>query len=116
MLRLSADENFSGDVVRGLLLRQPELDLIRVQDVGLARIADKDILAWAADNDRILLTHDRATMPTCGSERVSAGERMPGLFLINDRFPVGKAILEIRLLNSCSEQREWNGLVVYLPL
>ena len=35
MLRLLADENFSGDIVRGLLLRQPDLDLVRAQDVGL---------------------------------------------------------------------------------
>ena len=43
-----ADENFNGDVVRALLLRQPDLDIVRVQDVGLAGIADPDILAWAA--------------------------------------------------------------------
>ena len=37
MLRLLADENFNGDVLRALLLRQPDLDIVRVQDVGLAR-------------------------------------------------------------------------------
>ena len=63
MLRLLADENFNGDVVRGLLLRQPNLDIVCVQDVGLAGADDSDILAWAAENDRIVLTHDRATMP-----------------------------------------------------
>ena len=45
MLRLLADENFNGDVVRALLLRQPDLDIVCVQDVGLAGIADPDILA-----------------------------------------------------------------------
>jgi len=44
MLRLLADENFSGEVVRGLLLRQPDLDVVRVQDVGFARAHDPDIL------------------------------------------------------------------------
>jgi hypothetical protein len=48
MLRLLADENFNGDIVRGLMLRQPGLDLVRVQDVGLAGADDSDILAWAA--------------------------------------------------------------------
>jgi hypothetical protein len=33
MLQFLADENFNGDIVRGLLLRQPDLDLVRVQDV-----------------------------------------------------------------------------------
>lgn len=61
MLRLLADENFNGDIIRGLLLRQPDLDLVRVQDVDLAGAEDPDVLAWAAENNRILLTHDRAT-------------------------------------------------------
>jgi hypothetical protein len=30
MLRLLADENFNGDILRGLLLRQPDLDIVRV--------------------------------------------------------------------------------------
>jgi predicted nuclease of predicted toxin-antitoxin system len=63
MLRLLADENFNGDIVRALLLRQPDLDIVRVQDVGLAGLDDPDILDWAAANDRIILTHDRATLP-----------------------------------------------------
>lgn len=42
MLRLLADENFNGDIVRALLLRQPDLDIVRVQDVGLAGIGDPD--------------------------------------------------------------------------
>lgn len=63
MLRLLSDENFNGDIVRGLLLRRPDLDLSRVQDVGLEAADDLTVLAWAAANNRILLTHDRATMP-----------------------------------------------------
>ena len=74
MLQLLADENFNGDTVRGLLLRQTELDLLRVQDIGLAGADDPEILAWAAQNNRILLTHDRATIPEYAYERVAAGE------------------------------------------
>jgi hypothetical protein len=31
MFRLLADENFNGDIVRGLLLRRTDIDLVRVQ-------------------------------------------------------------------------------------
>ena len=34
------------------------VDLVRVQDVGLEQADDTSILAWAAENNRILLTHD----------------------------------------------------------
>jgi hypothetical protein len=116
MLRLLADENFNGEIVRGLLLRQPDMDLIRVQDVSLHGVADPEILAWAADNDCIVLTHDRATMPFYVHQRLAAGMVVPGVFVINDRFPVGRAIEELLLIADCTEQSEWNGVVAYLPL
>ena len=116
MLRLLADENFNGDIVRALLLRQPDLDIVRVPDVGLTGVDDPDILAWAAANDRIVLTHDRATLPDYAFERLAAGEKMPGVFILNDRFPIGEATREILLIVAVSEQPEWSDRVVYLPL
>lgn len=116
MLRLLSDQNFNGDIVRGLSLRRPELDLIRVQDVGLDVADDPVILEWAAAHDRIVLTHDRATMPDFAYERMAAGRPMPGVFVLNDRLPVRQAIDELLLMDECSEQAEWIGLVIYLPL
>jgi hypothetical protein len=40
MLRLAVDENLNNDIVRGLLRRKPELNLVRVQDVGLSGAND----------------------------------------------------------------------------
>ncbi len=87
MLRLLADENFNSDIVRGLLLRQPDLDIVRVQDENLAGMDDRDILAWAAENDRIVLTHDRATMPTHACNRVTTGQNTPGVFVFERSLP-----------------------------
>jgi hypothetical protein len=115
MLRLIADENFNGDILRGLLLRDAGVDVVRVQDVDLAGADDPRVLAWAAANGRILLTHDRASMPAFAFSRVAAGEPMPGVFAMSDRMPVGEAIREIQLILACSEQAEWNGRVVHLP-
>ncbi len=84
MLSLLSDENFNGDIERGLFLRHPKLDLLRVQDVGLREVDDPAILDWAANNERILLTHDRATMPDFAYERLVRGEQMAGLFVVND--------------------------------
>ncbi len=57
MLRLLADENFNNSIVRGLLRRKPDLDIIRVQDIDLSGIDDRVILAWAAQENRIVVTH-----------------------------------------------------------
>ena len=116
MLRLLSDENFNGDIVRGLFLRQPSLDLLRVQDVGLRKVDDPAILDWAASSERILLTHDRATMPDFAYKRLSQRQQMSGLFVVSDRMPVRQVIDELILIVNCSEQEEWTGIVLYLPL
>jgi hypothetical protein len=116
MLPLLSDENFNGDIVRGLFLQKPDLDLLRVQDTGLQGADDPSILAWAAQHDRILLTHDRATMPRYAYKRVRSGQWMPGVFILNDRFPVGQAIEELLFIDTHSQQTTWAGMVIYLPL
>ncbi len=56
-MKLLADEN-DNTLVRGLLRRRPSINIVRVQDVGLSGENDPIILAWAAQENRILLTHD----------------------------------------------------------
>jgi len=116
MLRLLTDENFNGYIVRGLLRRRPDLEPVRVQDVGLGEANDPAILGWAAVHNYILLTQDRATVPDFAYERVTAEQPMPGVFIVNDRLSLRQAIDEILFLDECSEQDEWNHSVVYLPL
>jgi predicted nuclease of predicted toxin-antitoxin system len=51
-LQFLADEDFRRRIVRGLSRRVSGLDLLRVQDVGLAGAADPIILEWAAQEGR----------------------------------------------------------------
>lgn len=44
MLLLVADENFNNDILRGLLRRNPDLDIVRAQDVGLRNTPDPLVL------------------------------------------------------------------------
>ena len=116
MLRFLSDQNFNGDIVRGLRLRRPDLDLLRVQDVGLEQADDPDVLAWAADRERIVVTHDRATMPDFAYRRIRAEQPMPGLFVVDDRMGIGQAIEQLLLIDAATEPAEWTDRVLYLPL
>ena len=92
MLRLAADENFNNDIIRGLLRRKPDLDIVRVQDVGLSGSNDASVLEWAAQENRVLLTHDVTTLTSFAYDRVRAGLPMPGVFEVSRAVPVGLAI------------------------
>jgi hypothetical protein len=116
VLKLVSDENFNGDILRGRYRRGPDLDVVRVQDVGLSQARDPEILAWAAAEGRIVLTHDRETMPTFAYSRVKSGQMMPGVFLVNDQMPIGQAIDEILLAAECLTPAECEGFVRFFPL
>ena len=116
MLKLVSDENFDGDILRGLYRRRPDLDVVRVQDIGLSATPDPDILAWAAVQGRILLTHDRDTMPNFAYDRVKAGQAMPGVFLVSDLMPIAQAIEEILLAVECLPPEECKDFVRFFPL
>ncbi|MGZ9225282.1 MAG: DUF5615 family PIN-like protein [Anaerolineales bacterium] len=116
MLFLVADENFSNAIVRGLLRIKPELDIVRVQDVGLSSTDDPVILEWAANKDRILLTHDVSTITKYAYDRVSAGKYMPGEIEVSRKVPLGTAINEILYIVEVCEHGELEGQIIYLPL
>jgi len=50
LLRLAADENFNYDIVRGVLRRNPEVDIVRIQDVALSGTDDPTV--WSGPRAR----------------------------------------------------------------
>ena len=64
MIGLAFDENFNNDVLRGLLRRNLRLNGVRIQDAGLRTLDDETVLEWAAQQGRVLITHDVSTMTT----------------------------------------------------
>jgi hypothetical protein len=62
MLRLLIDEDVHGDIVAGLRRRQPGVDVVRVQEVGLAHTPDPVILEWAAGQGRVVVSVDKKTL------------------------------------------------------
>ena len=68
MIAFLADENFNRNIVRGLLRRTSQADIVVAQEVGLTGVDDDVLQAWAAQNRRIVLTHDAATMARCAQK------------------------------------------------
>jgi predicted nuclease of predicted toxin-antitoxin system len=112
---LAADEDFNNRILRGVIQRLPNLDALRVQDAGLSGVRDLDLLHWAAAENRILLTHDAATLIDLANHRVASGLPMPGVFLVNQSAPIGRVIEQLILLIECSYEGEWQGRICYVP-
>ena len=116
MLLFAADENLNYNIIRGLLRRKADLNVVRIQDVGLSGKDDATVLEWAAQENRIFLTHDVTTITKYAYDRINEGLPMPGVFEINMNSPLGDIIADILLLSYYSFENEWEGKILYLPL
>lgn len=115
-IRFLADENFDHKTLAGLLRRDPDLDIVAVQDVGLRQADDPVVLEWAAGEGRVLVTHDVSTMLDFAYERVIVGLPMPGVIEIPESVPRAVIIDELILIAAASDPEEWQDTVRYLPL
>jgi Domain of unknown function (DUF5615) len=112
-----ADENFDNDVIRGILRRAPEIDIIRVQDVlEISGEDDSSMLAWATTNGRAVLTHDLSTMLPARLEHLRRASLCAPIIFVKDSLPIGAVIEDILLLEACSVESDWVPGVVYLPI
>ncbi len=116
MIRFLSDEDFNRRIVRGLRRRLPSLNIVRVQDVGLITRPDTEVLEWAANENRVVLTHDVTTMSKHAFDRVKRELAMPGVIEVSQDVPIGEAIEDLILLAECSLKNEWHNQVIYLPI
>jgi len=108
------DENLMRKVVQGILRRNSEIDILRVQQVGLSGVGDPEILEWAAQEERVLLTRDFKTVPRFAYERLVAGLPMAGVIAINNsQASMGQIIEDIVVLSEFEE--DCVGQIHYIP-
>ena len=116
MISLLADENLDGKIVRGVLRRVRSVDIVRLQDVGLIGADDPTALVWAADQGRVLITHDVETLTRFAFERIDTGLPMPGVIETSASFAIGKAVEDLALMLECLTTGELENQVVCIPL
>jgi hypothetical protein len=116
MLRLLIDEDVHGDIVAGLRRRNPTLDLVRVQDVGLGSTPDAIILQWAAQQGRVVVSVDKKTLAVEAWDRVANGLPMPGVAILRIILTIGQAINELELIAIAGNPDDLRDQVLYLPL
>ena len=115
MLRLLIDQDLDHDILRGLLRRIPQLDAVTAFDIGMSEATDPQLLTWAAQTGRIIVAHDRATMPTHAADLMIEGESIAGLFVVPRSIPLRQVIEDLELMITCSENDEWVNVIRYLP-
>jgi predicted nuclease of predicted toxin-antitoxin system len=113
--RFLADADLNQDIVKGVLRREPGIDFRVPLGAEVRSRSDLEVLALAASEGRILLTHDRKTMPLAFAEFVGSANS-PGVFIISQKVDHLAAIEAILLVWAASEAEEWANRVCAVPL
>lgn len=115
-MRFATDENFNGKVLDGLCTRLPDIDIVRIQDTELYSAPDPDVLAWAAQEGRILLTHDVQTLVNDAYNRVKARLPMPGVIRVSTTISIGEAIDDLEIMIGAGQPPDFENQVRHIPI
>ena len=113
--RFQADENLNGKIIAGLLRREPAVDIKTAKEANLLGRDDPDVLAAAAQASRILVSHDRDTMPGHFAQFIRSTSS-PALLVVSQTMDIGEAIEQILIVWAASEAHEWINRVGYMPV
>jgi hypothetical protein len=116
MIRFLADADLNEGIVTGCLRREPTLDFLSANAAKLVGVPDPKVLALAADQDRILVSHDFQTMPRHFGDFLQVRGFSPGVLLVPQYLPIGEAIEELVLIWGASDAVEWENRILRIPL
>lgn len=105
-IRFLADANLNQNIVSGVLLQVPEIDFKMAHDANLPGLHDAGVLALAARERRILVTHDQRTMPAHFGEFIKTNNS-PGVLIIPQKRTTRRAIEGLILMWMASEAEEY---------
>lgn len=112
---LQADADLNEDIVAGVIRREPHIDFQTATEANLRGLSDQNVLTVAARENRILVTHDRRTMPTHFANFILSNNS-PGVFIVGQNLSIRIAIEELALIWAASDNEEWINLIVDLPI
>ena len=113
--RFLADADFNHKIVLGLRRREPLVDILGAHQGGVVGFGDSDVLRIAAESERILISHDRKTMPShfarFREERLS-----PGVIIVSQDLDIGAAIEDLLLIWAATDAEEWVDHLGFVPV
>ncbi|MEH2277542.1 MAG: DUF5615 family PIN-like protein [Nostoc sp.] len=110
-----ADADLNQAIVMGVLRQEPTIDFQTALAAGLEGVKDSEVLAIAAQQGRILVSHDRKTMPSEFAEFITTNHSA-GVIIVSQKLPVEVAIEELLMIWAISSAEEWVDRIAKLPL
>jgi predicted nuclease of predicted toxin-antitoxin system len=109
-----ADADLDEDIIWGVKRIEPMIDFQTADEAGIRGLDDSVVLTTAANENRILISHDRRTMPHHFADFI-LNQTSPGVFIISQGARISRVIDDIILIWFASEPEEWSNTISDLP-
>lgn len=116
-VRFLLDENLPRRIKNQLIFHEPLMEVLLVGENQAPPLgtSDPDILNWLEQNDFILVSRNRNTLPGHLKDHIAKGKHVPGILLIRKETLIGKLIEDLLLIWGASELEEYRDQIAYLP-
>ncbi len=115
------DEHLRGPLAtliqRHNLSSELQLDVVRAGDVSDLPLGslDRDLLLWAEQKGRIVVTEDKRTMPHHLAEHLAAGHHSPSVFIVRAGFSWAEVLEALVLVAHVGERGDFEDIVTFIP-
>jgi hypothetical protein len=101
-----------------LLQRERSVDVLAVGDDTAPGIGtgDAELLRWIEENNYVLVSRNRRTLPQHLREHLEGGGHVPGIFLLRRQYPFSQVIEDLLLIWESGDPKEYQDQLIYLPL
>ncbi|QSJ17514.1 DUF5615 family PIN-like protein [Nostoc sp. UHCC 0702] len=113
-IRFQADADLRQAIVTGTIRRQPDIDFQSAYAELLEGKKDSEVLAIAAQDDRVLVTHDRKTMPAEFGKFIIS-QTSSGVLVLSQNMAISDAIEALVLVWEASTAEEWINQIMSIP-
>lgn len=114
-IRYQADADLNQNIVTGILRVEPTIDFQTATAAKLEGVKDIEVLAIAAKQQRILISHDRKTMPSEFAQFI-IDHQSSGVIIVSRKVPIETIIEELILIWAVSNAEEWINRIAKIPL
>lgn len=114
-VRFQADADLNQAIVTGVIRRQPEVSFQTATEAGLEGLTDAEVLALSAEQQRVLVTYNRRTMPTEFAGFI-VNSQSAGVLIASRKTPLEVVIEELILIWSLTTVEEWIDRIAKVPL
>ncbi len=108
-MRFLSDENIEFSIT--VALKRLGIDIVAIDETGNKGAGDKEILAFARENRRVVITRDSDFL-----KLHSKGAEHAGIIFIPDFLPIGVIVKEIERVSLLFNPEDIQNSVIFVPL